>query len=236
MTGLQLEIKELTPYKAGTPIQQEIGFDLAASTHCIMQLRRKLKENIVEIGIELIKVKKNLDHGDWDDWVQNDLGWHRSTAWRYMNAARMCNEDVALAQHINLEEVWGHNPKIPNRHSPEGEPRSIQDIERALATAAKQLRGDKDKILGTWRDVIFYAKKLGWCIDYFTKGDMEEAVYSLLQESADTLGAIEMINRDIQQKLEAVKMPKEIHLYGMGELEEKGIEGVKRESAVPLGG
>lgn len=43
MTGLQLEIKELTPYKAGTRIQQEIGFNLAASTYRIMQLRRKLK-------------------------------------------------------------------------------------------------------------------------------------------------------------------------------------------------
>ena len=43
MTGLQLEIKELTPYKAGTRTQQEIGFNLAPSTYRIMQLRRKLK-------------------------------------------------------------------------------------------------------------------------------------------------------------------------------------------------
>ena len=46
MTGLQLEIKELTPYKVGTKLQQDIDFDLAASTYRIMQLRRRLKENI----------------------------------------------------------------------------------------------------------------------------------------------------------------------------------------------
>lgn len=235
MTGLQLEIRELTPYKAGTPIQQEIGFDLAASTYRIMQLRRKLKGNIVEIGLELIKAKSNLDHGDWEDWVRNDLGWDPSTAWRFMNAARECNGNLALAQDIDLEDFWGHKPRMPNRHSPEGEPRSIQDIERALAIAAQQLRGDIDKIFRTWRDIIFYAKKLDWCIEYYTKDNME-GIYPLLEESADFLRGIEMINTDIQQKLEAIEVPKEIHLYGIGDLREKGIERVKRESTVQLGG
>ena len=129
MTGLQLGIKELTPYKAGTQIQQEIGFDLSASTYRIMQLRRKLKENIVEIGIELTKTKNNLDHGDWEDWVRNDLSWNPSTAWRFMNAARECNGNLAQAQDIDLEQFWGHKPRINNRHSTEGEPRSLQDIE-----------------------------------------------------------------------------------------------------------
>jgi len=146
MTGLQLEIKEFTPYKAGTKIQQEIGFDLAASTHCIMQLRRKLKENIVEIGLELIKAKSNLDHGDWEDWVRNDLGWNPSTAWRFMNAARECSGNLALAQDINLEQFWWHKPRELNRHSPEGEPRSLQDIERALAIAARQLRRHSNNV------------------------------------------------------------------------------------------
>lgn len=235
MTGLQLRIRELTPYKAGTSIQQEIGFDLAASTYRIMQLRRKLKENIVEIGLELIKVKNNLDHGDWEDWVRNDLGSSPVTAWRYMNAARECNGNLSLAKDIDLEQFWGHKPRIPNRHSPEGEPRSIQDIERALAIAAQQLRGDINKLLGRWEEIIFYAKKLDWCIEYFTKDNMEE-IYPLLEEPSAILDAIAGINTDIQQKLKAIEMPEEIHLYGIGDLREKGIKGVKRESTVQFGG
>ncbi len=232
MAGLQLEIKELTPYKAGTLVQQEIGFDLAASTHRIMHLRRRLKENIVEIGLELIRAKSNLDHGDWEDWVRNDLGWNPSTAWRFMNAARECNGNLALAQDIDLEQFWGHKPRMPYRHSPEGEPRSIQDIERALTIAAHQLKGHIDSAIKVWQDIIFYAEKLEWCLEYFTSQDIREA---------DPLFCVTILKRiketsiDLQQKMEAIKMPDEIHIYSTGDLEKKGIEQIKSESTIEFG-
>jgi hypothetical protein len=224
MTDLQLEIKELTPYKAGTPIQQEIGFDLAASTDRIMNLRRRLKENLVEIGIELIRAKSNLDHGDWEDWVRNDLGWNPSTAWRFMNAARECNGNLALAHDIDLEQFWGHKPRIPYPHSPEGEPRSIQDIERALTIAAQQLKRHFDNVERVWQDIIFYAEKLDWCIDYYASLNMREM---------DPLFGVTILKRieemviDLQRKMEAIKMPDEIHIYHSGDLE--------RESTIEFG-
>jgi len=62
MTGLQLEIRELTPYKAGTRIQQEIGFDLAASTYSITQLRRRLKEKELATILPLPCERPRLVH------------------------------------------------------------------------------------------------------------------------------------------------------------------------------
>lgn len=233
MTGLQLQIRELTPYKAGTKIQQEIGFDLAASTYRIMQLRRRLKENIVEIGLELMKAKSNLDHGDWEDWVRNDLGWNPSTAWRFMNAARECNGNLAQAQDIDLEQFWGHKPRIPNRYSPEGEPRSLKDIERALTIAARQLRGYINNVFRCWDDIFYYAEKLDWCIEYYTSLDIKE-MKPLFYVSI--LRQIEEMSIDIQRKLKDIKMPCEIHIYNAGELEENGIERVARESTVQFEG
>jgi len=232
MTGLQLEIKELTPYKAGTLIQQEIGFDLAASTHRIMHLRRRLKENLVEIGIELIKTKSNLDHGDWEDWVRNDLGWNPSTAWRFMNAARECNGNLALAHDVDLEQFWGHKPRISNSHSTEREPRSIRDIEQALAIAAQQLRGHIDSAIKVWKDITFYAEKLEWCLEYYTSLNIREAD---LLFCVEILKRIEEISIDLQRKLEAIKMPDEVHIYSTGTLEEKGTEQIKSESTIQFG-
>ena len=232
MTGLQLEIKGMTPYKAGTPIQQEIGFNLAASTYRIMHLRRRLKENIVEIEIELIRAKSNLDHGDWEGWVRNDLGWNPSTAWRFMNAARECNENLALAHDIDLEQFWGHKPRMPNRHSLEGEPRSIQDIERALTTAVQQLRRHFNNVIKVWHDIIFFAERLDWCIECSTSPNIREMDPLFC---VTILKRIEEMSIDLQRKLEAIKMPDEVHIYPSGELEEKGIEQIKRESTIKFG-
>jgi hypothetical protein len=227
MTGLQLGIKELIPYKIGTMIRQDISFDLAASTHHIMQLRRKLKENIVEIGLELIKVKSNLDHGDWEDWVRNDLGWNPSTAWRFMNAARECNVNLAQAHDIDLEQFWGHKPRIPNRHSSEGEPRSIQDIERALTLKAQQLKEHTNNAIRLCNDIAYYADKLDWYLEYYTSLGIRDS-FSLLSRLEENLQLIEEMSIDIQRKLNAIKRSKEIHIYDFGELKEKGIEQVKR--------
>lgn len=232
MADVQLEIKELTPYKTGTPIQQEIGFDLSASTYRIMHLRRRLKENLVEIGVELIRAKSNLDHGDWEDWVRNDLGWNPSTAWRFMNAARECNGNLALAHDIDLEQFWGHKPRMPYRHSPEGEPRSIRDIERALTIAAHQLKWHIDSAIKVWKDITSYAKKLEWCLEYFTSQDIREADPL---SYVTILKRIEVMSIDLQRKLEAIKMPDEIHIYSTGDLEKKGIEQIKRESTIKFG-
>jgi hypothetical protein len=149
-----------------------------------------------------------------------------------MNAARECNENLALAQDIDLEQFWGHKPRIPNRHSPEGEPKSIQDIERALTIAAQQLRRHFDNVVRIWQDIIFYAKKLDWCIDYYASLNISEA---------DPLFGVTILKRieemviDLQRKLEAIKMPDEIHIYSNGDLERKGIEQIKRESTIELG-
>lgn len=234
MTGLQLEIKELNPYKIGTPVTQDIGFDLVVTTHRIKQLEKRTKENIVEIGLELIKVKRNLDHGDWEDWVRNDLGWNPSTAWRFMNAARECNENLERAQDINLEQFWGHSPRKPNRHSLEGEPRSLQDIERALTTLGQELKGHMSNAFKLWDDIVYYADKLDWCLEYHASLGIRLSS-SLLSELTDKLQLLEEICNDVQRKLNAIERPEEIHIYNSGDLQEIGIERIKDRSAVPLG-
>ena len=121
---------------------------------------------------------------------------------------------------------------MPYRHSPEGEPRSIQDIERALAIAAHQLKGHLDSAIKVWKDLTFYGEKLDWCVEYFASLDIREA---------DPLSCVTILKRieemsiDLQRKLEAIKMPDEIHIYHSDELEEKGPEQIKRESTIKFG-
>ena len=105
-------------------IPQEFRFSLEESTKKIRMLSKRTVEGIVEIGRELKRVKGHLEHGLWEKWVGEELGWHPATAWRFMQAATRY-ESLASTQELDeqafIQELWGNVPKTE-------QPKSQEDV------------------------------------------------------------------------------------------------------------
>lgn len=80
--------------------------DLDAAARRIKHLAGRTAENILEIGRELLLVRKHIAHGAWEDWVRDALGWHPCTAWRFIRFAKL-----AKTQGLTLAQLWGNKPK-----------------------------------------------------------------------------------------------------------------------------
>ena len=91
--------------------------NLEESTKKIREISRRTAEGIIEIGRELRWVKSNLEHGKWEQWVKEELGFHPATAWRFMHAVDVW-ENLALTQDYDeralLRQLWGNSPKNPD--------------------------------------------------------------------------------------------------------------------------
>lgn len=64
---------------------------------------RTVRQGIITVGRELLEVKAALPHGQFGPWLQARIGWSRSTAENYMNAAR------AVARNPKL---WEFEPSV----------------------------------------------------------------------------------------------------------------------------
>lgn len=91
--------------------------NLEESTKKIRKISKRTVEGIIEIGRELRWVKSNLEHGKWEQWVKEKLGFHPTTAWRFMRAVDVW-ENLALTQDFDeralLRQLWGNSPKDPD--------------------------------------------------------------------------------------------------------------------------
>lgn len=81
----------------------QIKFDLEQSTQKILQLKSRAGENIIEIGKELIKVKLKLQHGQFLKWLEQEVEFSKSNAYRFMEVA---------SGRLEIENIWGHK-KLP---------------------------------------------------------------------------------------------------------------------------
>lgn len=53
----------------------------------IKALVKRAAKDIVDIGSKLIEVKDRLGHGKFDNWLEVEFGWKRTTAWNFMRVA-----------------------------------------------------------------------------------------------------------------------------------------------------
>lgn len=112
-----------------------IPFNLDESTERIKGYARWTITGMIACGVELMWIKKNLKHGEWEPWIKNELGWNSTTAYRFMNAARLYLKEqgikqiqtgtlvsyretlasnLALAQDLAIRsdiDPWGHQPR-----------------------------------------------------------------------------------------------------------------------------
>lgn len=70
----------------------------------IKNLVRRTAEDIIQIGLKLIEVKKRLPHGKWGEWLACEFGWTDRTAQNFMNIAQRLNpkrvSDLELSRRV----------------------------------------------------------------------------------------------------------------------------------------
>ncbi len=54
----------------------------------ILRLKQQATQNIIDIGLSLIKAKSALNHGEWLEWLSNEVDFTERTAQRMMMVAR----------------------------------------------------------------------------------------------------------------------------------------------------
>jgi hypothetical protein len=63
--------------------------NLRAQAKLIKNMIAKTTADLIEVGRNLIAVKHQLDHGQFIDWVENEVGIAKRTAQSYMAIARL---------------------------------------------------------------------------------------------------------------------------------------------------
>ncbi len=130
--------------------------NLGESTRKIREISRRTAEGIIEIGRELRWVKSNLEHGKWEQWVKEELGFHPATAWRFMHAVDIW-ENLALTQDFDervlLRQLWGNSPKDPDI-------RSQQDVYKWLDKEIGRVNGEVNRLVRRLTFLDYYTPEI----------------------------------------------------------------------------
>lgn len=82
--------EEISPTQSET-VTLEIPFEIVTLDQRAARIRKlsaDVQRGIIEIGNELIAAKAEIGHGNWSEWLKNELGWAQRTATRFMAVAR----------------------------------------------------------------------------------------------------------------------------------------------------
>ncbi len=60
----------------------------------------RIVEDVIEIGRQLIAVKKMLEHGQFQKWIEEEFGWGETTVRNFINVARYLGDKSATVAHL----------------------------------------------------------------------------------------------------------------------------------------
>ena len=86
-------------------MQELTEFNIEKTTTEILMLKDQTAQNIIEIGKRLIKVKDNLEHGEFINWLENKVDFSRCTANRFMKIATEFS-NVSAVQHLGSRKLF----------------------------------------------------------------------------------------------------------------------------------
>ena len=86
-------------------MQELTEFNIEKTTAEILILKDQTAQNIIEIGKRLIKVKENLQHGQFLNWLENKVEFSRYTANRFMKIATEFS-NVSTVQHLGSKKLF----------------------------------------------------------------------------------------------------------------------------------
>lgn len=78
-------------------MQELTEFNIEKTTAEILMLKEQTAQNIIEIGKRLMKVKENLGHGNFGEYLKNKVEFSRQTANRFMSIAREFSNCSAMS-------------------------------------------------------------------------------------------------------------------------------------------
>jgi hypothetical protein len=120
----------------------------------IKVLTRQTVDNLIEIGIKLIQVKQQLPHGEWGNWVENEVKFSHQQANRLMKLSEECPNSSAL-RNLNPTKAFALlSMPVEERESfiaqpqplPSGEVKTVDEMTtRELEKAIKAKRTAEEK-------------------------------------------------------------------------------------------
>jgi hypothetical protein len=152
------------------PMNNQRVFDLKESTEKIRELKKQGDRYIIDVGLELLWVKRNIQHGRFLNWLVNEVDIHPRTAERYMKVAiqfiidngfdrkrhkglsvdlamRALASNPTLTTDIDREVLWGNNHKKQSQRiflpvaKGSGYIYEMGDVLRLIFTFLRYLRG-----------------------------------------------------------------------------------------------
>ncbi len=98
----------------------------------IRTLLKQTAENIVYTGQKLMAIKSKLQHGQFIDWLQSELGLHRNTANRFMHVAKEFG-DLEMSHIVTFDLTALYQLATPST------PQAARDEAIALAKAGETI-------------------------------------------------------------------------------------------------
>ena len=136
--------------KAENLVVEEVTLEVRAER--IRRLQADVQRGIIEIGFELIAAKKEVGHGSWANWLNENFSWTQQTANNFMRIAERFGggklKNVFQFQPSTLQAMLtlprGDEEAFIETQAQAGNPVENQSV-REVQESVKQWKKDKKK-------------------------------------------------------------------------------------------
>ena len=112
----------------------------------IRQCLKRTAQNFIEIGNLLLEAKQKVSHGEWGNWLKNNVSFSRQTAHKFMQVAlRFSN--VASTRHFNSAQMFELLP-LPKKHTDD----FFAEKDRAGVALEKLTEKELRQEVQAWKD------------------------------------------------------------------------------------
>ncbi|MBQ7198083.1 MAG: DUF3102 domain-containing protein [Selenomonadaceae bacterium] len=200
METIEMTPIEETPKPTLPMLELEIKFYL-----------QKTAENVVEIGKRLILAKEMVEHGEWQNWLENNFNLSQNSAGRFMQIANRFGDmskrqNSALMQNLNATQLIamlalpaGEEEKFIAEKSAEGTP--VEDMTvKKLREEIKEWKARAEKAEENFKgcEVALNMKEQQW--EYL--GEQYETLQKTYHEESARMGRVMEEHADLLEEKE----------------------------------
>lgn len=190
--------------------------------------------SMIEIGKRLVEAKDLVEHGEWGDWLKNEVKFSQRTANNFMNIYRRSIDgnsqafaNLAYSQIVELLALpAGDAEAFVENHDVQD--MSVRELKAAIAEE-KQLRAEAEKAL---EDANGRAKKAEK--DNARAGKSEANALNLVEKYKKELQAAQEKERQLRMELEEARENPEIPEAMLEQIREKAEADAKSLAAREL--
>ncbi len=75
-------------------LKGKAGKSAKVHAEAIRALLHRTARNMIDVGLHLIEVHKQIPHGLWAAWLQCELEWSVTLAWKFTTAAKIFHHSL----------------------------------------------------------------------------------------------------------------------------------------------